>query len=84
MSQSNRGQLQFVPCMCPVNNVNGQQRPAYTSEYFENRENRDDRESVDEMQEERSETPEPKPIEDNEKASSPSQNDNEPIQESVV
>lgn len=85
MSQSQRGQLQFVPCMCPVTTVNGIQRPAFTNEYMENRENRDETDvSVDEVKEENSETPQPQPIEDSEVAPSSSQKESGPIQENVV
>lgn len=83
MSQRNRGQLQFVPCMCPVTTVNGQQRPAYTNEFMENREYREETDSADELPEEHSENPKPKPSENNEEVLSLDQVEKEPIQENV-
>lgn len=87
MSQSQRGQIQFVPCMCPVTTGNGQQRPSYSNDFLENRENIDESDvPLEEVKEviDDSEISKPQPTADKEDNSSTSQKENGPNQENVV
>ncbi|KAL5288475.1 hypothetical protein ACFFRR_008981 [Megaselia abdita] len=85
MSQNQRGQIQFVPCMCPVTMGNGQQRPSYSNDFLENRENIDESDvPLEEVKEEPSETPQSSEENTPTNIHLTSQKENGPIQENVV